>query len=217
MSLVIRGKIFVKTFLLFVLLLLSGCSVFGKSDVNTAPYTLLAEDADVAIEVRNYESMVFVSTSMSGEGSNRAFRKLFNYITGENAGATDIAMTAPVFMNDNSAEQGVEIAMTAPVFMSSGESEAVMSFVMPTDFTLETTPKPTNEEVWLEDIKNYKVAAIQFSGTLSSRNVSQYTEKLTTWIRDNGYTAIGNPVKAGYNGPMTLPQFRRNEVLIEIR
>jgi hypothetical protein len=29
--------------------------------------------------------------------------------------------------------------------------------------------------------------------------------------------AISEPVKAGYNGPLTLPIWRRNEVLIEVK
>jgi hypothetical protein len=33
----------------------------------------------------------------------------------------------------------------------------------------------------------------------------------------NGYEAISEPVKAGYNGPLTLPMWRRNEMLIEVR
>jgi len=197
---------------------MAGCSVVGQSDVETAPYTLLKSDVTKKIEVRNYDSMVLVSTSMSAESGNSAFRKLFKYITGENEGATEIAMTAPVIMNDtNDAKKGAEIAMTAPVFMNESTNNSLMSFVMPKDFTLATTPKPTNPEVYVSELKDYKVATIQFSGTLSDSNVEEYTNILTDWITANGYKAIGEPVKAGYNGPLTLPMWRRNEMLIEIR
>ncbi|SNY50938.1 SOUL heme-binding protein [Arsukibacterium tuosuense] len=209
-------------FLLSVIasVLLAGCSVFGQSNVETAPYTLLKTDAEKNIEVRNYDAMVLVSTSMAGEGRNSAFRKLFRYIGGENEGATEISMTAPVFMDnakttDNN--KGTEIAMTAPVFMDNRAGEAMMSFVMPKDFTLQTTPKPTNPEVKVTELNNYKVAAIKFSGTLSKRNVAKHTKTLTDWINENDYTAISEPVEAGYNGPLTLPMLRRNEVLIEIK
>ena len=94
---------------------------------------------------------------------------------------------------------------------------AMMSFVMPKEFTLQTTPKPTNPDVKVTELKNYKVAAIEFSGTLSNRNVARHSKMLTDWINVNGYTAIGEPVEAGYNGPLTLPMLRRNEVLIEIK
>ena len=76
----------------------AGCSVVGQSNVDTAPYTLLTSDESRKIEVRNYESMVLVSASMSGSSGNSAFRTLFKYIGGENEGATEIAMTAPVIM-----------------------------------------------------------------------------------------------------------------------
>tara|TARA_R110002126_G_scaffold15185_17_gene62568 strand:+ start:13899 stop:14537 length:639 start_codon:yes stop_codon:yes gene_type:complete len=200
---------------------LVGCSVFGQSNVESAPYTLLKADPEQNIEVRNYDAMVLVSTSMAGEGRNSAFRKLFRYIGGENEGATEIAMTAPVFMGDSKQadnnNQGTEIAMTAPVFMDNRSGEAMMSFVMPKEFTLQTTPKPTNPDVKVTELKNYKVAAIEFSGTLSNRNVARHSKMLTDWINVNGYTAIGEPVEAGYNGPLTLPMLRRNEVLIEIK
>lgn len=209
-------------FLLSVIasVLLAGCSVFGQSNVETAPYTLLKADAENNIEVRNYDAMVLVSTSMAGEGRNSAFRKLFRYIGGENEGATEISMTAPVFMDNATATdnaKGTEIAMTAPVFMDKRAGEAMMSFVMPKDFTLQTTPKPTNPEVKVTELNNYKVAAIKFSGTLSKRNVAKHIKTLTAWISENGYTAIGEPVEAGYNGPLTLPMLRHNEVLIEIK
>ena len=65
----------------FILLILTSlfataCSVVGQSDVETAPYTLLKADEAQKIEVRNYDSMVLVSTSMSSESGNSAFRKL---------------------------------------------------------------------------------------------------------------------------------------------
>ena len=207
---------------IFATIFVTGCSVVGQSDVETAPYILLKSDQAQLIEVRNYESMVLVSTSMSRESGNSAFRKLFSYITGENKGSTQISMTAPVIINDKNKDKkdaikGVEISMTAPVFMNDSADNSMMSFVMPKDFTLATTPKPSNPEVYVSELKDYKVASIQFSGTLSDSNVEKYTNILATWMTENGYEAISEPVKAGYNGPLTLPMWRRNEMLIQIR
>lgn len=186
------------TLLILASFLVSGCSVIGQSDVKTAPYILLKSDESQKIEVRNYGSMVLVSTTMSSESGYSAFRALFGYITGDNEGATKISMTAPVFINDNA-------------------QQSSMSFVMPKDFTLATTPKPTNPDVRLSELKDYKVATIQFSGTLSDSNVEEYSRILINWISENSYTSISDPVKAGYNGPTTLPMFRRNEILIEVK
>jgi len=210
--------------LLFTLLIpvvLAGCSVFGDSGVKNAPYTLLKSDQEQKIEVRNYESMVLVSSDMSSDGMNSAFRNLFSYITGENEGSAEIAMTAPVLMNESNAaskgtNKGTEIAMTAPVFMKERSEQQVMSFVMPADFTLQSTPKPTNPNVWVTEVKEYKVVVIKFSGLLSDSNVETQTEILNSWIDKNGYTAISEPVNAAYNGPFTIPWLRHNEVLIEV-
>jgi effector-binding domain-containing protein len=210
------------TLLILASILASGCSVIGQSDVETAPYELLKSDESQNIEVRNYGSMVLVSTAMSNESGYSAFRALFGYITGDNEGETEISMTAPVIMSDakdvnKKTDQGAQISMTAPVFINDNAEQSSMSFVMPKDFTLATTPKPTNPDITLSELKDYKVATIQFSGTLSDSNVEEYSNILTNWISENGYTSISDPVKAGYNGPTTLPMFRRNEILIEVK
>lgn len=202
---------------IFTSIFVAGCSVVGESDVKTAPYTILTSDVEQKIEVRLYDPMILVSTKMSGDSGNSAFRKLFKYITGANEGATEIAMTAPVIMDNEKAKDGAEIAMTSPVFMNDSASSQLMSFVMPNDFTLASTPQPTNPDVQISELKNYRAASIQFSGTLSDSNVKKYSEILLAWMAKNGYTAISAPVKAGYNGPLTIPMFRRNEVLIEIQ
>jgi hypothetical protein len=203
--------------LIFTSIFVAGCSVVGESKVDTAPYTLLKSDDTGKIEVRNYDSLILVSTSMSGKKGNRAFRTLFSYISGDNEGATEISMTAPVIMGKkNLAKKGTKISMTTPVFMNESSAASLMSFVMPNDFTLETTPKPTNPDVLISELKDYKVAAIKFSGTLSNSNVEKHTEILENWITENGYAAINEPLKAGYNSPFTLPMMRRNEVLIEV-
>lgn len=182
---------------IFTSIFAAGCSVVGQIDVETAPYQLVESDDIQAIEVRSYESMVLVSTSMESDGRNSAFRKLFNYITGDNEVASEIAMTAPVLMNES-------------------QGGSLMSFVMPKDFTLENTPKPIDPEVFLSELSAYKVAAIRFSGTLSESNVEKHTRILTDWMALKGYQAIAEPIQAAYNGPLTLPMFRTNEVLIEI-
>jgi effector-binding domain-containing protein len=189
--------------------------VVGDNGVESAPYTLIESDIENDIEIRNYDSMILVSASMKGEGRNSAFRKLFKYITGANSRSTEIAMTAPVFMDDQN-QGGQEIAMTAPVFMDNRGNEQMMSFVMPKDFTLQSTPKPTDPDVVVTEVKDYKVAAVRFSGTLSKTNVKENTEKLTTWMEKHNYQQKSEAITAGYNGPLTLPMFRHNEVLIEI-
>jgi len=199
------------------LLGLSGCSVFGESSVEIAPYEVIENVDDAKIEIRNYESMVLVSTPIEGDGRNSAFRKLFGYISGDNDGAREISMTAPVFMDDDNEQQGLEIPMTAPVFMDGAANEApMMSFVMPSDFTLDNTPKPSDSDVTISEIKDYQVAVVIFNGRLSQNNIEKHRNILEQWIVDNGYVVTGDVKTAGYNAPFTLPAMRRNEVLIPV-
>ena len=197
--------------------MVSGCSVFGASGVEEAPYQVLKRDG--AIEVRHYESMVLAVTPMEAGSNGRdgSFGRLFQYITGANVAAQDIPMTAPVFMadKDEAASESAQISMTAPVFM--GGEGTMMSFVLPAEYTMETAPKPTNAQVWLQEVQDYKVAAIRFSGLLNEKNTSKHEVKLRAWIEGQPYDAAGDAVTAGYNPPFTIPAMRRNEVLIPVR
>ena len=195
--------------------MLAGCSLFGDGGVDIAPYKVIKADAENNIEIRNYDSMILVSTPMVDKnGRNNAFRTLFAYITGDNMGAQKIEMTAPVFMDKEL--EGAKIPMTAPVFMDAESAEPMMSFVMPANYTLESTPKPTNETVSVHEIKDYKVAVIRFNGNLSNENIYKHQQMLESWITENKYEVVGPSKSAGYNAPFTIPALKRNEVLIPV-
>lgn len=199
-----------------VLVSLSACSVFGNPGVEIAPYNVYQQDGD--IEIRYYEELVLVSTPMIDEERNRgAFGKLFNYISGENAGEAKIDMTAPVLM-DSTQTGGQKIAMTAPVIVDQEDdaNNPTMSFVLPSQFTLDTAPRPTDPDVTLNTLSELRVAAIRFSGTLSENNTQKHRKQLEAWIETNGYTIVGPYKTAGYNPPWTLPNMRRNEILIPV-
>ncbi|QPG04450.1 heme-binding protein [Salinimonas marina] len=205
-----------------VLILMSGCSLVGKNDVKTVPYTIVKASKDKDIELREYPQMVLVSTSMVNDEQGAAFKRLFNYISGANNKASNIEMTAPVLMStqqeqNNKPPQRQQIEMTAPVLMHGENKKSMMSFVMPRGFTRQSTPEPTNPEVWVDEITNLKVAAITFSGTLSEDNKLQYTRQLKEWLSEQDVQIQGDAFTAAYNGPFTLPAFRRNEILIEVK
>jgi len=193
---------------------LAGCCVVGENNVETAPYTKITDSQETQIEVREYPDMILASTSMRGGDRDGAFKRLFGYISGENVNAEDIDMTAPVIMDD---AKSVEIAMTAPVFMDAEkQAEPMMSFVLPEDFTAETAPIPTNSNVMVHKVTDYTVAAITFSGKLSDDNINEHRDILEQWIVDNNYVVVGPVKTAGYDAPFTLPNLRRNEVLIPV-
>ena len=183
----------------FASMLLSGCSIFGYSNVETAPYSVLEKQGPY--ELRHYERLVLVTTSMpeSSETQRTNFYKLFDYISGKNEKAQEIPMTSPVFMDRNDTKT---------------ES---MSFVLPKDFTIKTAPPPKDPSVKLEEITDYTVAAITFSGLLSKSKIDENKTMLEKWIETKGYETTGPAKAAGYNPPFTIPAMRRNEILIPVK
>ena len=176
----------------------SGCSVFGDSGVDIAPYTVLKKSDP--FELRHYQELILVSTPMQGMDDQRgSFGKLFDYISGENQKTTKISMTAPVFLDQ-----------------TESTSEA-MSFVLPTNFSIQTAPIPSDPSVKLERITDYTVASITFSGLLRQKNIEKHKQRLEDWIKQNNFKVSGPAKAAGYNSPFTLPPFRRNEVLIPVK
>ena len=199
------------------MLTMTACSVFGKSGVEAAPYSVSRTDGD--IEIRSYKELVLVSAPMKGNMDNNkgAFNTLFGYISGQNKGSSKINMTAPVLMNPDVTD-GQKIAMTAPVIVDQDENsnQWIMSFVLPREFSFDTAPRPTNPDVTLSKITDLEVAAIKFSGVLNNKNAQKHREQLESWISNNGYKVTGAYKTAGYNPPWTMPNMRRNEVLIPV-
>lgn len=173
----------------------------GQSNVENAPYNIIKSDAPY--EIRHYERLVLVSTPMEDGMNERGnpFGRLFDYISGENQKNQEIPMTAPVFMDQNSQDN----------------TQATMSFVMPNDFSLIETPPPNDPNVRLEELNDYTVATIQFSGRLTDDNIQEHQALLKNWVAFQELEVTG-PVKvAGYNPPFTIPALRRNEILMPVK
>jgi hypothetical protein len=127
------------------------------------------------------------------------FYRLFNYISGENDKAAKIAMTAPVFMEQEN------------------KKTKAMSFVLPEQTSLATAPRPSDQTVQLTELTNYVVAAVTFSGVLNQESVLKHQTLLEDWITSRELKITGLAKAAGYNPPFTLPFLRRNEIIIPIR
>lgn len=195
-------------------LILTGGSVSAK-EIETASYKTIKSVPEQKIEIRQYDPVILAETPMGKDGRNSAFRRLFDYISGDNVKQTKIPMTAPVVMDGNIKSEKIE--MTAPVIMDDKDDEkAMMSFVLPASYTMKTAPLPTADNVKLRQLEDYNVAAITFSGLLSDGNVEKYREILMNWLKENDYKITGDYRKAGYDAPFTLPWWRRNEVLIPV-
>lgn len=174
------------------LLGVAACSVFGGAAAPEPEYSVVL--AAPPFELRDYCELVVAKTPMT-DGSGAAFGRLFDYISGENSGARDIAMTAPVLQDRYGTRE--------------------MVFVLPDEMTLQTAPVPTNLRVSLATIPPRRVAVVRYSGFLSRRAPTEEA-RLRDWLASKGLTPTGPAEIAGYNPPWTLPPFRRNEVLIPV-
>ncbi|MDX1668269.1 MAG: heme-binding protein [Limnobacter sp.] len=186
------------------------------SDVEQPEYDVLSSDEP--FEIRQYEPMIIAKVEVQGEREEaigQGFRKLADYIFGNNTVQKDIAMTAPV--QQQAAKVNQEISMTAPVQQQQAENgQWTISFVMPSKYTLTSLPTPNNAEVQLQRVPGKRFAAIVFSGNNSQDNVAKHEAKLLQYIQNSGLRAVGPPKYAFYNPPWTLPFMRRNEVMVEL-
>jgi effector-binding domain-containing protein len=165
--------------------------------------------------VRQYAPQVVAETVVDGtleEVGNKAFRPLFNYISGANRSKGKIAMTAPVAQQ----REGQKIAMTAPVGQEAGSNRWTITFMMPDNFTLETLPAPADERVRLRAIPARRMAAVRYSGTWSQKRYERNLVRLREWMKAQGLAAAGDPVWARYNAPFTPWFLRRNEILVPL-
>ena len=170
---------------------------------------------DGKFEVREYGSNIIAETMIEGDlegAGNKAFRTLFAYISGANRTQKKIEMTAPVSQES----AGEEIAMTAPVSQERVENKWAVSFMMPSSYTMQTIPEPTDPAVKLREVLPRHMAAVRYSGTWKEKNYLKQKAALEEWIRKNGFTVTGAPVWARYNPPFMPSFFRRNEILIPI-
>ena len=158
-------------------------------------------------EVRKYNDRLAVEVEYSSEDSG--FRYLFNYISGENTQSEKVNMTVPV-------TQSVKIDMTAPVTQSKEDGKMVMQFFLPSKFTFETAPKPTNNRVSLVVLEGGVYAVIKYSGRLTDKNFQKHYEELKDYLIKDKINFIEPAIKATYDGPFTLPVLRRNEVMMKI-
>jgi hypothetical protein len=170
---------------------------------------------DHRFEIRDYEPHVLAETVVEGtleEAGNKAFGRLFRYISGDNRARSKVAMTAPVSQEP----MGEKIKMTAPVGQQRVQERWSVSFMMPASYTLETLPAPDDPQVTLRQIPARRIAAVRYSGFWSEKNYLQNKLELESWIREQRLVIAGDPVWARYNPPFTPWFLRRNEILIPV-
>ena len=146
-------------------------------------------------EVRYYSDRLVVQ--VMNKNDNNSFRKLFNYISGAN-------------------KDSKKISMTIPVTQTKDNNETYMQFYLPSKFTKETIPSPTNPEVKISTIKEGFFAVIRYSGRASESNFDKHSKILENKLNEDNISINGLPIRATYNSPFTLPMLRRNEAMFKV-
>ena len=147
-------------------------------------------------EIRYYEERVVIQTRY--DSGNSGFRKLFNYISGQ-----------------NKSEKKIE--MTTPVTELQDDDQMVMQFYLPSRFDSKSAPIPADNSLEIDTIEAGYFAVIQYSGFASDKNFYKHAKILKSLLNLNDIKLIGQPIKATYNGPFTLPNLRRNEAMFLVK
>ena len=177
-----------------------GGFLWYTNSVERPPYRALTTDGD--FELRDYPNMVVAEVIRSGDrrsAVSQGFRPLANYIFAKERPGEKIAMTAPVTQTPEAAARDWSIR-----------------FIMPSEYSLDTLPKPVGEDVRLVTAPAQRRAAVRFSGVATDELIAEKEADLRDWLSDRGIDPLGPPTYAYYNDPFTPGFLRRNEVLFDI-
>jgi DNA gyrase inhibitor GyrI len=180
----------IKIFSIIVLSLIIAFKVMAYEEVN---YEVVKQNK--VYEIRKYSDRLAIETITSNQGSS--FRKLFNYISGNN-------------------ENKEEISMTTPVTQIEKKGSMTMQFYLPSKFNKDNIPSPSNSDVKILNIKGGYYAVIKYSGRASDKNFIKHKNILKNELKKNDILILSSPIKATYDKPFTLPILRRNEAMFKI-
>ena len=146
-------------------------------------------------EIRKYSDRLAIQALNTDE--NNSFRKLFNYISGNN-------------------EKNEEIKMTVPVTQMEKKGNMTMQFYLPSKFNKDNVPNPSSSDVEIVNIEGGYYAVIRYSGRASNKNFIKHKEILENELKKDNISIEGPAIKASYNSPFTLPMLKRNEAMFEV-
>ena len=146
-------------------------------------------------EIRKYSDRLAVQALNTNQ--NNSFRKLFNYISGDN-------------------ETNEEIKMTIPVTQMEKKGNMTMQFYLPSKFNKDNIPNPSRSDVEIVNIEGGYYAVIRYSGRASDKNFIKHKEILENELKKDNISIKSPAIKASYNSPFTLPMLRRNEAMFKV-
>ena len=110
--------------------------------------------------------------------------------------------------------------MTAPVITQISEDNSkahIIHFVMPSKHNLDTLPNPDLQNVNVHKEILGVVAAFKFGGWATEKRSKKFINILMQKLGENNIEIAGDIRVAQYDGPTTIPPFRKNEILIPVK
>jgi len=167
------------------------------------------------LEIRQHSPQIVAETVVDADfedAGNIAFRRLFDYISGNKQKKESISMTALV----NQKARSEKNSMTAPVNQYQSKERFTVSFVMPSKYSMESLPEPLDSNVVLRKVPSRKLAVIRYSGSWSKKKYEVQKGLLEEFIRNKDLKITGEAIFARYDPPFQLSFLKRNEVLIPV-
>lgn len=180
------------------------------SFVEKPKYTVLKSHD--SIEIREYDPIILAQTNAMGDRNEAikvGFKRLLNYITGDNSSNTHIQMTAPVLQT---------AVLEKRTLSKRKHRQWKISFIMPIKYNIKMLPTPHNTNIKILEQSKAQWAVIRFSGFASKNKLADYQKRLEAYLIKHSMTPIQQePSYAFYNPPWTLPFLRRNEIMFQIQ
>lgn len=158
-------------------------------------------------EVRQYSAYTVAQVLVSGPYGTaiaNGSRVLAGYIRGGNATQASVARSQ-------------FIALTAPVIEESREDAWLVSLVLPSRFTADTVPRPTDPRVRLVQVPAQKAAVLAFSGWVDQAAAAEKERGLAALLARDKEIVLGPARLVQYHAPWAPPFLDRNELAVTIR
>ena len=172
------------------------------------------ERAEAGWEIRQYAPTLEAQVTVRGsfeDAMQEGFRRLAGYIFGKNEPAARVAMTVPV-----AARPLADGSPGAFQTQATADGQWVVSFTMPTAYTLDTLPRPLDPGVRLVAVPGGRWAARPFSGRLQDGMADAEIAALQAALAASGVVPTGPAVIAQYHPPWVPGPLRHNEVLVPL-
>jgi len=160
------------------------------------------------VELRAYPTVVVAETVADREAAGR--RRLEQYLGGANTIAERIPATTPLRTHTQSLE------VTAPRATDTRETPVRVTSYLPSTYSPQTAPEPTDPTVQLTVETPRRVAVQSVPRYPSTDRLTRAKNRLFAAIETNGWVAIGSPFVFRYDNSLVGSLTGRTEIGIEI-